>query len=171
MDFLFLQSLDLLDGYFEIILLPFLGRWTQNLSAPGAAIYPLNLIPISCIQNLDSAIISWTMLFAYWQHSNVLTYPLLFTPNPLSMDRPSTYALPLHLFLEISWWTFFSRYSQLHLRQLGISLLPFSGWRSSSPSEEPRYTWLWKVISLQHYIPSKRVEIRRVNKLVLSFSC
>ena len=45
----------------------------------------------------------------------------------------------------------------------GPPLLPFSGWRSSSPSEEPRYTWLWKVISLQHYIPSKRVEIRRVN--------
>ena len=63
------------------------------------------------------------MLFAYWQHSNVLTYPLLFTPNPLSMDRPSTYALPLHSFLEISWWTFFSRYSQFHLRELGISLL------------------------------------------------
>ena len=31
---------DLLDGYFEIILLPFLGHWTQDLSAPGAAIFP-----------------------------------------------------------------------------------------------------------------------------------
>ena len=117
------QIVDLLDGYFEIILLPFFLDIELKIWVPRAPLSSLNLIPISCIKNLDSAIISWTMLFAYWQHSNVLTYPLLFTPNPLSMDRPSTYALPLHLFLEISWWTFFSRYSQFHLRELGISLL------------------------------------------------
>ena len=150
------QIVDLLDGYFEIILLPFFLDIELKIWGPRAPLSSLNLISISCIKNLDSAIISWARCcLLYWQHSNVLTHLLLFTPNPLSMDRPSTYALPLHLFLEISWWTFFSRYSQLHLRQLGISLLPFSGWRSSSPSEEPRYTWLWKVISLQHYIPSK----------------
>ena len=122
---------------------------------PRTPLSSLNLIPISCIKNLESATISWTMLLLYWQHSKVLTHPLLFTPNPLLMDRPSTYALPLHLFLEISWWTFFSRYSQLHLRQLGISLLASSGWRSSSPSEEPRYTWLWISDKFTALYPSK----------------
>ena len=118
------QIVDLLDGYFEIILLPFFLDIELKIWVPRAPLSSLNLIPISCIKNLDSAIISWARCcLLYWQHSNVLTHLLLFTPNPLSMDRPSTYALPLHSFLEISWWTFFSRYSQFHLRELGISLL------------------------------------------------
>ena len=114
---------DLLDGHFEIIFLPFFLDIEFKIWVPRAPLSSLNLIPISCIKNLESATISWTMLFALLATFQSADTPLLFTLNPLLMDRPSTYALPLHLFLEISWWTFFSRYSQLHLRQLGISLL------------------------------------------------
>ena len=55
---------DLLDGYFEIILLPFFLDIELKDWVPRAPLSSLNLIPISCIKNLDSAIISWTMLFA-----------------------------------------------------------------------------------------------------------
>ena len=90
---------------------------------PRTPLSSLNLIPIFCIKNPESATISWTMLFALLAiFQSADTSPPVYS-KPLLMDRPSTYALPLHLFLEISWWTFFSRYSQLHLRQLGISLL------------------------------------------------
>ena len=106
------QIVDLLDGYFEIILLPFFLDIELKIWVPRAPLSSLNLIPISCIKNLDSAIISWARCcLLYWQHSNVLTHLLLFTPNPLSMDRPSTYALPSHLFLETSWWTFLQIFS------------------------------------------------------------
>ena len=90
---------------------------------PRTPLSSLNLIPISCIKNLESATISWTMLLLYWQHSKVLTHPLLFTPNPLLMDRPSTYALPLHLFSWRSPGGPFSPDILNFIRQLGISLL------------------------------------------------
>ena len=61
---------------FEIILLPFLGHWTQKLSAPSAAISSLNSIPVSCIKNfwLSNNIFEPCCLL-YWQMFNVLTDP------------------------------------------------------------------------------------------------
>ena len=55
---------DLLDGYFEIILLPFFLDIELKIWVPRAPLSSLNLIPISCIKNFDSAMKSWTMLFA-----------------------------------------------------------------------------------------------------------
>ena len=122
---------------------------------PRTPLSSLNLIPTFCIKNPESATISWTMLFALLATFQSADTPLLFTLNPLLMDRPSTYALPLHLFLEISWWTFFSRYSQLHLRQLGISLLHSL---AGVPHHLQKGITLYLTMEsdkLQHYIPLK----------------
>ena len=159
---------------FEIILLPF--SWTLNskFECPERRYIFPKFNPCTPVSRIfDSAIISlnhvacyigkcfncadtspscyysfklwWIFLFLQlWTCcEQILLYPS-FTPPLLRWSPPRWGSL--------SWdW------------QLGIPLLPSSGWRSSSPSKESRYTWLWKVISLQHYIPSKRVEIRSVN--------
>ena len=65
----FLQSLDLFwMDIFEIILLPF--SWTLNskIECPQRRyVFPKFNPCTQCIKNLDSAIISWTMLFAMFQ--------------------------------------------------------------------------------------------------------
>ena len=124
----------------------FLGHWIQDLSAPDAAIFP-EFNPYILYQEswISNNILNHVVaLLATFQSAD--TPPPIYS-KPLLMDRPSTYALPLHLFLEISWWTFFSRYSQLHLRQLGISLLHSLAGVPHHLQKESRYTWLWKVIS------------------------
>ena len=74
---------DLLDGYFEIILLPFFLDIELKIWVPRAPLSSLNLIPISCIKNFDSAMKSWTMLFAL-----LATFQCADTPPPVYSKPP-----------------------------------------------------------------------------------
>ena len=147
--------------FLKLSFFPFLGHWTQKLSAPSAAISSLNSIPVSCIKNfwLSNNIFEPCCLL-YWQMFNVLTDP-----------PPFYYSFKL-------WWIFFcscncelaasrSFCTLLHTTHCCDDLLP-TRWQLGIPTstilwlgvphhlqKESRYTWLWKVISLQHYIPLK----------------
>ena len=146
---------DLLDGYFEIILLPFFLDIELKVWVPRAPLSSLNLIPISCIKNPESATISWTMLFAL-----LATFQSADTPPPVYSKPPfngqtfyiclaSTLVpgdLLVDLFLQI-----FSTSSQT-TRDL---FTPFSGWSSSSPSKGITLYLTMESDKLQHYIPLK----------------
>ena len=151
---------DLLDGHFEIIFLPFFLDIELKDWVPRAPLSSLNLIPISCIKNLDSAIISWTMLFAL-------------LANVQCADRSSSFLLLIQAMMvffcscncELAASRSFC--TLLHTTHCCDDLLP-TRWQLGIPTstilwlgvphhlqKESRYTWLWKVISLQHYIPLK----------------
>ena len=114
------QIVDLLDGHFEIIFFHFFLDIDFKIWVPRTPLSSLNLIPIFCIKNPESATISWTMLFALLAiFQSADTSPPVYS-KPILMDRPSTYVLPLHLF---SWRSPGGPLFLNFIRQLGISLL------------------------------------------------
>ena len=125
------QIVDLLDGHFEIIFFHFFSwYWFQDLSAPDAAIFP-EFNPYILYQESWISNNILTMLFALLATSQSADTPPPVYSKPLLMDRPSTYALPLHLF---SWRSPGGPFSQLHQTTRNL-FTPFSGWSSSSPSK------------------------------------
>ena len=100
----------------------FLGHWIQDLSAPDAAIFP-EFNPYILYQEswISNNILNHVVaLLATFQSAD--TPPPVYS-KPLLMDRPSTYALPLHLFSWRSPGGPFSPDILNFIRQLGISLL------------------------------------------------